>query len=204
MEKLKNDSGGLIAIEKPSFITRIKSKLSNKNKLPKSKKNDSFLEKNKVYIIITIATISAFITVKVSFNSITASPVPSITKDTAISIISNLDGTVWNCEQGKSILPEELENVIYNKIEFTKKNMEDGLTIPVKFFKSKSNSLLGVELGYVSYNIEKQNLIVVLPNSNSLMFMYTESSNSDLENITLVGKGNKRYYFTKEEYKELN
>lgn len=204
MEKLKNDNGGLIAIEKPSFISRIKSKLSNKNKLPKSKKNDSFLEKNNVYIIIAIATISAFITVKVSFNSITASPVPSITKDTAISIISNLDGTVWNCEQGKSTLPEELENVLYNKIEFTKKNMADGLTIPVKFFKGNSNSLLGVELGYVSYNIEKQNLIVVLPNSNSLMFMYTESSNSDLENITLVGKGNKRYYFTKEEYKESN
>lgn len=204
MEKLKNDNGGLIAIEKPSFISRIKSKLSNKNKLPKSKKNDSFLEKNNVYIIIAIATISAFITVKVSFNSITASPVPSITKDTAISIISNLDGTVWNCEQGKNTLPEELENVLYNKIEFTKKNMADGLTIPVKFFKGNSNSLLGVELGYVSYNIEKQNLIVVLPNSNSLMFMYTESSNSDLENITLVGKGNKRYYFTKEEYKESN
>jgi hypothetical protein len=204
MENITSANEGIIARKKPSIMAQIKSKLSQFDDLTGKqekgiKKEKTFIEKNKAYIIIAIAVISTIITVKVTFNSLASSPVPTISEDEALSIITDLYSTVWEIDRGHNLLPSELKNQTYVKIEFTNHIIQDGLTIPIKLSTNNLDNILGVEIGYVSFNRTQEILIATLPNTETLKFLYTAASTTDMENITLVGDDNNRCYFTKKE-----
>jgi hypothetical protein len=204
MEKTTCANEGISAIKKPSIMDKIKSKLSKLDDLTEKqekgvKREKYFIEKHKALIIIAIAVISTIITVKVTFNSIALSPVPTISEEKAVNIITDLYSTVWEIDRGKNPLPGELKNQTYGKIEFLNHIVDDGLTIPIKFYKNINDGLLGVEMGYVSFNRSQKILTATLPNTETLKFLYTSASTSDMENITLIGKDNNRCYFIKKE-----
>jgi hypothetical protein len=203
MENITNVKMGIGSSERPSLINKIKSKLSNLNKLTMSKKNNSskdknWIERNKAGLILAIALVSILITVKVAFNSLASSPVPKISKEDAINVITELYGSKWISEQGNNEFPAELRSQHYQKIEFSSQIMSDNLSIPIFFFQTNGDVSLGIEMGYISYSTDKKILLVTLPNSETLKFLYTTTESGDMENISLIGESNKRCYFTKE------
>ena len=205
MENTTNVKMGIVPSEHPSLINRIKKKLSNINKLTMSKENISpkdknWIERNKSGLILAIALVATLITVKVAFNSLASSPVPTISKDDAINVITELYGSTWISEQGNNEFPVELRNQYYQKIEFSSQIISDSLSIPIYFFQNNGDDSLGIEMGYISYSDDEKILLVTLPNSETLKFLYTSSDLGDMENISLIGKSNKRCYFTKEIY----
>lgn len=205
MENTTNLKMEIVPSEHPSLINRIKKKLSNINKLTMSKENISpkdknWIERNKSGLILAIALVSTLITVKVAFNSLASSPVPTISKDDAINVITELYGSTWISEQVNNEFPVELRNQYYQKIEFSSQIISDSLSIPIYFFQNNGDDSLGIEMGYISYNNDEKILLVTLPNSETLKFLYTSSDLGDMENISLIGKSNKRCYFTKEIY----
>lgn len=199
MENIKSANEGISAIKKPSILENIENQLIRlDDEVEKTnKKKKGFIEKNKGIIIIIIAVISIFITVKVTYNSISLAPIQTISEDNAISIITELYSSVWEIDRGINTLPEEFKNQIYAKIEFSNHLLNDGLTLPIKFYKNDNASILGVEVGYISYNREQKIIDVILPNTKTLKFLYSSASKSNMENITIIGDDNNRCYFTK-------
>ena len=201
MENVKNTVEGISVNKKPSLMDKIKIKLSKIDDITDDdideKDSNSFFIKNKAIIIIAIAILSTFIVVNVVFKSIASSPVPKISESEGIAIMSSLYSTVWSIDDGVDTSSELLFEQKYKKIAFSKQLLDDGLTLPVKYYQEDNDSILGVEMGYLRYNREKQMLYAVLPNTQMLKFLYTEASASNIENITLVNDKNNRAYYIK-------
>lgn len=206
MEKTSNTDISVKAIEKPSIFQKIKSRLSSLNTMTstktkaKAKDDINFFDKNKYIFFISLAIISIFLIVSTIYKSIEASPIPRINSLEAQSIMSSLYSTQWIYDDSADALNSSLTNKVYKKIDFSNKMDSSSKSLAVKLYEEDNDLGLGMELGYLYYNDLSKNLILILPDSQELKFLYTKSVANDIENLSLINDENNRIYFIKKEY----
>lgn len=199
MDKTLATEMSVKVIEKPSFFQKLKGKITSFRNSNDNKDVNYSNKKRSIYFI-SLALISLFIIVSTIYKSLEASPIPKIDNLEAHNIMSSLYSTQWIYDEPNESTLINFNSKIYKKIEFYNKMDDSSTKLPIKLFEEDNNLSLGMELGYLYYSKTKKNLILIMPNAQELKFLYTKSSSSNIENLSLINEKNNRIYFVKKEF----
>lgn len=199
MDKTLATEMSVKVIEKPSFFQKLKGKITSFRNSNDNKDVNYSNKKRSIYFI-SLALISLFIIVSTIYKSLEASPIPKIDNLEAQNIMSSLYSTQWIYDEPNESTLINFNSKIYKKIEFYNKMDDSSTKLPIKLYEEDNNLSLGMELGYLYYSKTKKNLILILPNAQELKFLYTKSSSSNIENLSLINEKNNRIYFVKKEF----
>lgn len=199
MDKTLATEMSVKVIEKPSFFQKLKGKITSFRNSNDNKDVNYSNKKRSIYFI-SLALISLFIIVSTIYKSLEASPIPKIDNLEAQNIMSSLYSTQWIYDEPNESTIINFNSKIYKKIEFYNKMDDSSTKLPIKLYEEDNNLSLGMELGYLYYSKTKKNLILIMPNAQELKFLYTKSSSSNIENLSLINEKNNRIYFVKKEF----